>query len=327
MHAATTLCVCRRLFSSSPTKKLLRATAVGSLHPPRKTLKPITIALCGRPNVGKSSLFNRLVRSRLAIVNDEPGTTRDWREAEGQLGELRFTVLDTGGLDGGGGRRMRGEGAGTPPSTAANVEAKMLAHTERAIAGADVVLYVVDARRGVSSEDERFARWVKARRPLGGVHLVANKAEGLVGRAGPNGDERWDALVASCYSLGFGAPVPVSAEHGEGLGALYELAEPYAIVRGADTVTDAAAASSLELPPLIALHGTSSGAAGVSASALALPVGPAKRVRAVEARLARASAGVIHLAIVGRPNVGKSTLVNQLLGCVFVVEAEGACDL
>lgn len=121
-------------------------------------MRPLTLALVGLPNVGKSSLFNRLVRSRLAIVNSAPGTTRDWKEAPGQLGELRLTVLDTGGLEG----RAGGGGRGAA-GAAAPLEARMLAHTEAALRGADVVAYVIDAREGVRDDDERFVRWVKER--------------------------------------------------------------------------------------------------------------------------------------------------------------------
>ena len=286
-------------------------TASDGVVAQQKTLRPITIALVGRPNVGKSSLFNRLSRSRLAIVNGEPGTTRDWKEAPGRLGELVFTVLDTGGLEG----RARGAVGGVRSNGAA-LEEKMLLHTERAVAGADVVLFIIDGRTGVSPDDERFARWIKARRPTGGIILVANKAEGMSTRLDADGFEAWPRIVDGCYALGLGAPVPVSAEHAEGLGELYAAIEPFAIVNDAAGQT-----------PSVALIGGSvhAGAAGGRAGLVRNSSSSSSGDRTAEstrsllkpsvrARLARYDAGVIELAIVGRPNVGKSTLVNQLLG-------------
>jgi hypothetical protein len=209
-----------RAMSVSPKKKAARAAARaaaealgaaggrasahtdGVLLPDGRRLRPISVALVGRPNTGKSSLFNRLVPGRLAIVNATPGTTRDWREGEGNIGQLPLIVLDTGGLeDGRAARRAaaapdgissRGAASELAPSGGA-IAAKMLAHTERAIAHADVVLFLIDARSGVSAEDERFARWVKARRPQGEVLLVANKTEGWVGSAAFA--SRWDEVV------------------------------------------------------------------------------------------------------------------------------------
>ncbi len=261
--------------------------------PPRLrgfTLRPLTLALVGLPNVGKSSLFNRLVRSRLAIVNSAPGTTRDWKEAPGQLGELRLTVLDTGGLEG----RAGGGGRGAA-GAAAPLEARMLAHTEAALRGADVVAYVIDAREGVRDDDERFVRWVKERvggRGASNVLLVANKAEGFAPAA-------VEGLTARAHCLGLGEPILMSADHGEGLGALYAALEPFALQPAAG-----GGAAPGEAPPPPAL---------VPAPAPA-PEAAGDVKAAVAARLSRSASGVIHLAVVGRPNSGKSTLVNQLLG-------------
>ena len=291
-----------RWLSASPTKKRARAAAAAlgppSALPPRLAglaLRPLALALVGRPNVGKSSLFNRLVRARLAIVNAQPGTTRDWKESPGSLGALQLTVLDTGGLEAVGGRGGEGGGGGAAGASG-SVEARMLLHTERAIAGADLVLFMVDARAGIGEEDERFARWVKARRPQHGVLLGANKPEGLT-PDGAGGAE----LVRACYRLGFGAPVLMSAEHGEGLGALYAALEPHALV-------PAAAAPAGEPAAGADLHGGEAPGAALEGE------GGAGLPSAVRARLARSASGEVAVAVVGRPNVGKSTLVNALLG-------------
>ena len=201
-----------------------------------------TVAIIGRPNVGKSTLFNRLVGRRLALVDDEPGVTRDRREGQGKLGDLSFKVIDTAGLE-----RAAEE----------SLSARMQAQTAAAMAQADVVLFLVDARAGMAPADRGFADLVrKSGRP---AILVANKSEGRAGEAG--------ALDA--YSLGLGDPVAISAEHGEGLANLYD------------------------------------------ALRAALPAATGKPAPAAEAE------GVekpIRIAVVGRPNSGKSTLINRLLG-------------
>ncbi len=201
-----------------------------------------TLAILGRPNVGKSTLFNRLVGRRLALVDDQPGVTRDRREGEAMLYGLRFTAIDTAGLE---------------EAFDDSLEARMRAQTEKAAAEADVVLLLIDARAGVTPMDEHFAEWL--RRTGTPVVVVANKAEGQAGEPG-----RLDA-----YGLGLGDPVPVSAEHGEGLADLHEALLP--IIGEGATDESARAARDDEAPPL-------------------------------------------KLAIVGRPNVGKSTLVNKLIG-------------
>jgi GTPase len=195
------------------------------------------VAILGRPNVGKSTLFNRLVGRRLALVDDTPGLTRDRREGDGRIADLGFRVIDTAGLE---------------EAAPASLEGRMRAHTERALAAADVALLVIDAREGVTEPDRHFAGWL--RRSGKPVVLVANKTEGRATLPG----------VGEAYRLGLGDPVPISAEHGEGLAELYERLRPFAVDRPSD------AAVEHEKP--------------------------------------------LQLAIVGRPNVGKSTLANRLIG-------------
>ena len=207
---------------------------------------PFTIAIIGRPNVGKSTLFNRLVGQKLALVDDEPGVTRDRREGEAKLGDLAFTIIDTAGLDEG----PRG-----------SLTARMQEQTETAITLADALMFVIDARVGLTPADRAFADFArKANKP---VLLLANKSEGKHGEAG--------ALEA--YALGFGDPIQISAEHGEGLGELYDA------LRG--------------LMPEQAEEAEGAGEDEASADASTRP---------------------IRVAIVGRPNAGKSTLINQLIG-------------
>jgi GTPase len=194
------------------------------------------IAILGRPNVGKSTLFNRLVARRLALVDDTPGVTRDRREGEGRIADLDFRVIDTAGL----------EEAALP-----SLAGRMQAQTKRALDDVDVALLVVDVREGVTEFDRHFASWL--RRTGKPVVLVANKAEGRAAVPG----------IGDAYRLGLGDPVPISAEHGEGLAELYERLVPF---------------SRPGHPPTIE------------------------------------QGSPLQLAIVGRPNVGKSTLVNGLIG-------------
>src|SRR5438309_9127472 len=154
-----------------------------------------TVAIIGRPNVGKSTLFNRLVGQKLALVDNEPGVTRDRREGQARLGDLEFTIIDTAGLD---------EGA------KGSLTARMQEQTEAAIGLADALMFVIDARAGLTPNDRAFADF--ARRANKPVVLVANKSEGKHGEIG----------AMESYALGLGDPVQISAEHGEGLSDLYD---------------------------------------------------------------------------------------------------------
>ena len=219
-----------------------------------------TVAVIGRPNVGKSTLFNRLTGRRQAIVDDTPGVTRDRREGKGSIADMEFRVIDTAGLD-----------QGAPDSLAA----RMQAQTGRALADADVALFLIDARAGVTPLDEHFAALL--RRGKTPVILVANKCEGGHAESG-----RLEA-----YRLGLGDPLAVSAEHGEGLGDLYDALRPFADA-GADNVPDATRET-----------GGQEDLAAVEPLDADAPPAPERPLQ---------------LAIVGRPNVGKSTLMNRLLG-------------
>lgn len=203
-----------------------------------------TIALVGRPNVGKSTLFNRLVGAKLALVDDTPGVTRDRKEGEGRLGDLTFRVIDTAGLE------EADDGA---------LETRMRQQTELAVKQADAVLFLIDARSGLTPIDRHFAAWL--RRFDKPVILLANKCESRAAEPG-----RMEA-----YELGLGDPLPISAEHGQGLGELFEALTAFA----PEPETEEAAPA-----PADGEDGD----------------------------------GILQLAIVGRPNVGKSTLVNRLIG-------------
>ena len=215
----------------------------------------LSVAIVGRPNVGKSTLFNRLVGRRIAIVDNKPGVTRDWREGEAQLADLRFRVIDTAGLE------ERPEGV---------IETGSRAQTHRALDRADLILFVIDARAGVTPVDQHFAELLRRRDQP--VLLVANKSEGKLA----------EAAAFDAYALGLGDPIPISAEHGEGLASLYEALAPF--------VPDDAPAEQAPAP---------------AAAGAAEPD---------EAEEDDEPAATLQLAIVGRPNVGKSTLVNRLLG-------------
>src|SRR5271170_6013281 len=153
------------------------------------------VAIIGRPNVGKSTLFNRLVGRKLALVDDEPGVTRDRREGDARLADLAFTIIDTAGL------------AEGDPDTLAG---RMRAQTEMALIDCDAILFVLDARAGLTNADRHFAQAVRrADKP---IIVIANKAESTSGKAG----------VYEVFSLGLGDPIAFSAEHGEGLGELYD---------------------------------------------------------------------------------------------------------
>ncbi len=150
-----------------------------------------SVAIIGRPNVGKSTLFNRLVGKRLAIVDDTPGVTRDRREGEGRISDLAFTIIDTAGLE---------------DALDESLAGRMRKQTESALQEADVTLMLIDARAGVTPLDAHFAQWL--RRQNVPVILLANKCEGRAGATG----------LGDSYQLGLGDPVAISAEHGEGIG-------------------------------------------------------------------------------------------------------------
>ena len=199
-----------------------------------------TVAIVGRPNVGKSTLFNRLVGKKLALVDDRPGVTRDRREGDAHLVGLDFRVIDTAGYE---------------DHDAQSLPGRMRQQTEAAVAQADVALFLFDSRAGIVPLDEEIARWLRASTTP--VVLVANKAEGKAGDQG----------VLESLALGFGDPVELSAEHGEGVVELFEAILP--LLEGKETTDD---------------------------DEDERPDAPLK------------------LAIVGRPNAGKSTLVNRMLG-------------
>lgn len=215
------------------------------------------VAIVGRPNVGKSTLFNRLVGRKVAIVDDTPGVTRDRREGDARLGDLVFVVFDTAGLE---------------TATDESLAGRMRRQTERAIADADVILFLVDARAGITPVDQAFAQIL--RRTDRPVILAANKAESREARLG--------ALDA--FSLGLGEPIPLSAEHGEGLGDLRDALAPHLD----------------RLMPPVAL-------AEAPADEPEAPFDPDTPEIADPNRPLR-------IAVIGRPNVGKSSLINRLVG-------------
>ena len=200
-----------------------------------------TVAIVGRPNVGKSTLFNRLVGKRVALVDDRPGVTRDRREGEGLLFDLKFRVMDTAGFE---------------DQDPQSLPGRMRAQTDAAVREADVALFLIDAREGLTPLDEEIARWLRSHSTP--VVVAANKAEGREGHS----------AAMEAYALGLGEPIAISAEHGEGLADLFEVIRPHVEHEHFETEVEEAE------------HGE----------------------------------GPLKLAIVGRPNAGKSTLVNKMLG-------------
>ena len=198
-----------------------------------------TVAIIGRPNVGKSTLFNRLVGKKVALVDDQPGVTRDRREGVGRLFDLTFTIVDTAGYE---------------DHDIASLPGRMRMQTEAAVEGADVALFVVDGRAGVTPLDEEIARWLRSSKTP--IVLAVNKAEG----------KQAETTIMEAYGMGFGEGVAISAEHGEGLADLFQALLPH-VDSGVEAEVDNEA-----------------------------PDAPLK------------------LAIVGRPNAGKSTLINKILG-------------
>lgn len=201
---------------------------------------PLTVVIIGRPNVGKSTLFNRLVGKRLALVDDQPGVTRDRREGTARLSDLEFTVIDTAGLE---------------EAFDVSLKGRMRRQTERALADADVAILMTDARAGITPLDRAFADWLRqSGKP---IIVVANKCEARAAEAG----------LLEAHALGLGDPVAISAEHGEGMADLF------------------AALAPLDEQGGIGIDDTSND-----------------------------EAQPVQLAVVGRPNVGKSTLINALIG-------------
>jgi GTP-binding protein len=201
------------------------------------------VVILGRPNVGKSTLFNRLVGKRLALVDDQPGVTRDRREGRARLFDLDFTVIDTAGLE---------------EAEAGSLSDRMRAQSRAAVDGASAALFVIDARAGLTEADHHFGRWLRQEAGVP-IVVVANKCEGRASETG----------MMEAFELGLGDPVPLSAEHGEGLADLFEALAPI--------LPDPA-----DLPE------------------------PEDSGDEEE--------GPLKLAVVGRPNAGKSTLINKLLG-------------
>ena len=222
-----------------------------------------TLAIVGRPNVGKSTLFNRLVGKKLALVDDQPGVTRDLREGAARLGDLRFTVIDTAGLE---------------EVTDDSLQGRMRRLTERAVDMADICLFMIDARVGVTPSDLVLADIL--RKKSAHVILAANKGEGRAADAG----------VIEAYSLGLGEPIRMSAEHGEGLNDLYSQLMPIAdgFAERVDTDTPD---TDVDLTEEEAELGDEDAPIPVPTNAKPLQV-----------------------AVVGRPNAGKSTLINQIMG-------------
>ena len=216
-----------------------------------------TLAIVGRPNVGKSTLFNRLVGRKLALVDDQPGVTRDLREGEARLGDLRFTVIDSAGLE---------------LVTDDSLQGRMRRLTERAVEMADICLFLIDARQGVTTTDEVLADIL--RRKNAHVIVAANKSEGRAADAG----------VIDAFGLGLGEPVRLSAEHGEGMDELYYLLRPIAEGFEARAALDA---------PEVDVDVVEGEADGPRVPTKAKP---------------------LQIAVIGRPNSGKSTLINKIIG-------------
>ena len=221
-----------------------------------------TLAIVGRPNVGKSTLFNRLVGRRLALVDDQPGVTRDLREGDAKLFDLRFTVIDTAGLE---------------EVTDDSLQGRMRRLTERAVDMADVCLFLIDGRTGVTPSDQVFADIL--RRKSAKVIVGVNKAEGAAGDSG----------AIEAWSLGLGDPVRMSAEHGEGMDDLYHILRPMGDFYAERAEADA---------PLVDVDISEDEAEGEGDLESHRPTAQKP----------------LQIAVIGRPNAGKSTLINKIIG-------------
>lgn len=228
----------------------------------------VTVAIVGRPNVGKSTLFNRLVGKKIALVDDTPGVTRDRREADARIADLHFKVLDTAGYE---------------DRTDGSLEDRMRQQTEIAIREADVILFMIDARAGVTPLDERFAQVL--RKAGKEVHLVGNKAESKAAAPG----------LMEAYSLGFGEAIALSAEHGVGMSDLHAIVSK-AVDAAAERAEAAAAADEDFLPEVDVDLPEDDGST---------EEGPTERWNPKR---------YLNVAIIGRPNAGKSTLINRMVG-------------
>ncbi|MCL7407926.1 ribosome biogenesis GTPase Der [Marivivens donghaensis] len=222
-----------------------------------------TLAIVGRPNVGKSTLFNRLVGKKLALVDDQPGVTRDLREGDARLGHLRFTVIDSAGLE---------------DATDNSLQGRMRRLTERAVEMADVCLFLIDARVGITPTDEVFADIL--RKKNANVILGANKSEGRAGEGG----------FLEAYSLGLGEPLRISAEHGEGMDELYHVLLPIS-----EQFEERAAQDAPEVD--VDIEEWDEFEEGDEPE-VPMPTWDKP----------------LQIAVVGRPNAGKSTLINKILG-------------